>query len=80
MAEQSGQQQANGRINGVIKWFNERKGFGFIVRDDGGADVFVHYSGIRGEGFRSLYEGQRVTFDVVQGAKGQQAADVTIMA
>ena len=60
---------------GTVKWFNEKKGFGFIVRDMGG-DIFVHYSEIRGSGYRTLYEGQRVEFEVVDGIKGPQAHDV----
>ena len=60
---------------GKVKWFNEAKGFGFITQD-AGEDVFVHFSGIQGEGFRTLAEGDRVTFDVTQGPKGLQAANV----
>jgi cold shock protein len=60
---------------GKVKWFNSRKGYGFITKDDGG-DVFVHYSAITGEGFRSLREGDRVEFEVTQGDKGPQAANV----
>jgi CspA family cold shock protein len=61
---------------GTVKWFNSEKGFGFIRRDEGD-DVFVHYSAIAGDGFRSLEEGQRVEFDVVPGRKGPQAANVS---
>ena len=63
------------RAQGAVKWFNEGKGFGFI-QDDGGEDVFVHFSAIQGDGFRTLQEGERVEFDVVPGAKGKQAANV----
>lgn len=63
------------RENGTVKWFNDAKGFGFISRD-GGGDVFVHFRSIQGTGFKSLQEGQKVTFKVVQGQKGLQADDV----
>lgn len=66
------------RENGVVKWFNGAKGFGFITRE-GQDDVFVHYSGIRGEGFRSLEEGQKVEFEVAQGERGPQAQDVVAL-
>ncbi len=61
---------------GVVKWFNSEKGYGFIAVDGGGSDVFVHYSAIESEGYRSLDEGQRVEFEVVQGQKGPQAEQV----
>jgi cold shock protein len=64
------------RETGVVKWFNSSKGFGFIERENG-KDVFVHYSAISGDGYRSLEEGQRVEFTVVEGQKGPQAQDVT---
>ena len=64
-----------GAVTGKVKWFNEKKGFGFLEQP-GGPDVFVHYSAITGQGFKTLTEGQAVTFDVVQGAKGPQASNV----
>jgi CspA family cold shock protein len=64
------------RITGKVKWFNNAKGYGFIERD-GGSDVFVHYSAIQGDGFRSLEEGQAVEFEIVDGPKGPQAGNVT---
>ena len=63
-------------ITGTVKWFNDAKGYGFISRE-GGPDVFVHFSAIQGNGFKSLAEGDRVEFEIVQGQKGPQAADVT---
>ncbi|MFQ5356056.1 MAG: cold-shock protein [Mariprofundaceae bacterium] len=62
---------------GTVKWFNESKGYGFIAQDDGGDDVFVHFSAIEGAGFKTLAEGQKVTFEVEQGQKGPQARSVT---
>ena len=64
--------------NGTVKWFNDRKGYGFIEQEDG-PDVFVHHSGIEGVGFKSLREGDRVTFDIEQGKKGPSAINVKVM-
>lgn len=64
------------RINGTVKWFNDAKGFGFIQRE-GGPDVFVHFSAIQSNGFKSLAEGDKVEFEIVEGQKGLQAANVT---
>ncbi len=61
---------------GKVKWFNEAKGYGFIEPDGGGRDVFVHYSAIQGEGYKTLSEGQSVEFDIIQGEKGPQASNV----
>lgn len=66
------------RETGTVKWFNATKGYGFITRDTGG-DVFVHYSAINSQGYRSLEEGQRVQFEIIEGKKGLQAQDVTIV-
>ena len=62
---------------GVVKWFNSEKGFGFIAQDGGGDDVFVHFSAVQGNGFRTLEEGQAVEFEIVDGPKGPQAGNVT---
>lgn len=64
---------------GTVKWFDEAKGFGFISQEDGGKDVFVHFRAIVSEGYRTLAEGQQVQFTVEQGAKGPQAANVTVL-
>lgn len=64
---------------GTVKWFNAEKGYGFIAVDDGSADVFVHFSAIQGNGYRSLDEGQRVEFEVTQGQKGPQAEQVVAL-
>jgi CspA family cold shock protein len=68
------------RNTGKVKWFNDTKCFGFITPEDGGKDCFVHHSAIQGSGFKSLAEGDRVEYDVVQGAKGAAAANVTKIA
>lgn len=62
--------------NGTVKWFNDSKGFGFITPDEGGEDLFAHFSAIQGQGFKSLTEGQRVCFDVTMGQKGKQASNI----
>jgi len=67
------------RITGTVKWFNDAKGFGFIQREDG-PDVFVHFSAITSSGFKSLAEGDKVEFEIVQGQKGPQASEVTKVA
>ncbi len=70
------QQQNDDRKGGIVKWFNRVKGYGFIKPDDGGRDVFVHYSAIDGEGYRNLYEGDVVSFEEVDQGKGPQARNV----
>ena len=64
---------------GTVKWFNAEKGFGFIEQDGGGEDVFVHFSSIKAEGYKSLDEGQKVKFDIEKGQRGPQAANVTLV-
>ena len=64
---------------GTVKWFNDAKGYGFIAQDDGGDDVFVHFQAIQAEGFKTLREGQEVEYEVVEGPKGKQASNVTIV-
>jgi CspA family cold shock protein len=67
-------------VQGRVKWFNPEKGYGFIEREDGGGDVFVHFSAIQMEGFKTLNEGDQVEFEIVEGARGPQAANVTRVA
>ena len=67
------------RETGIVKWFNDSKGFGFVERDDGKGDAFVHHSAIQAEGFKTLAEGQRVEFDVAQGEKGPKAENVVAL-
>lgn len=65
------------KVTGSVKWFNETKGFGFLSQDNGGQDVFVHFNAIVSDGFKTLTEGQKVSFNVEQGKKGSQATEVT---
>ena len=69
--------KTNVRLKGTVKWFNNAKGFGFIGREDGNPDVFVHYSAINNDGYKSLQEGDQVEFEIVDGQKGPQAGNVT---
>jgi CspA family cold shock protein len=75
LATRNIQSSSGGEVQGTVKWFNNSKGYGFIGRDDG-PDVFVHYSAIVGDGYRTLQEGDTVEFEIVQGPKGPQAANV----
>lgn len=70
---------SDARETGIVKWFSNKKGYGFIARDTGGGDVFVHFRSIRGEGYRSLKDGQRVEYAVVTGKNGLQAEDVNAL-
>jgi CspA family cold shock protein len=69
--------KTNVKMKGTVKWFNNAKGFGFIGREDGNADVFVHYSAINVDGYKTLQEGDQVEFEIVEGQKGPQAGNVT---
>jgi len=71
--------QVQQRMLGKVKWFSDEKGYGFITPMDGEEDIFVHYSAIRGSGYRSLIQGQEVEFDLISGDKGLQAQDVTVL-
>jgi len=73
------QQETANMATGIVKWFNDSKGFGFIEQEDGGKDVFVHHSGINSTGFKSLNEGDRVSFDIEDGPKGPAATNVTVL-
>lgn len=66
-------------VNGTVKWFNEEKGYGFIQKDEGGSDIFVHFRQINAQGRRTLHEGQKVTFEIGEGQKGPQAENVTVI-
>ncbi len=65
------------KASGIVKWFNDAKGFGFITPDDGGDDLFAHFSSIQMNGFKTLKEGQKVVYDTIQGPKGKQALNIT---
>ena len=65
------------KLSGTVKWFNDAKGFGFITPDDGGEDLFAHFSSIQMNGFKTLKEGQKVSFEIAQGPKGKQALNIT---
>jgi CspA family cold shock protein len=74
---QQHERRAPDMAQGTVKWFNDEKGYGFITPDDGGEDLFVHHTGIAGDGFKSLEEGAKVTYEATQGRKGMQADNVT---
>lgn len=74
----TGRSKAMSTVNGKVKWFNDKKGFGFIEQE-GGKDIFVHFSAIQGDGFKSLKENDKVTFEVEEGQKGPQAANVRVV-
>jgi cold shock protein len=76
---QTSTQEQKKMATGVVKWFNGEKGFGFLTQDDGGADVFVHFSAIQGSGYKSLNENDRVEYEVTQGPKGANAANVRVI-
>jgi CspA family cold shock protein len=76
LCPQFAQEVLTAMATGIVKWFNDAKGFGFITPDDGGEDLFAHFSAIQSGGFRSLKEGQKVEFEVVQGPKGRQASNI----
>lgn len=65
------------KLTGTVKWFNDAKGFGFITPDDGGEDIFAHFSSIQMSGFKTLKEGQKVAYEIIQGPKGKQALNIT---